>query len=286
MMYAHPEYLIETGDLAQQLTDSSLRVFDCTVFLTPGADGAVQIESGQEHWHKGHIPGSGFIDLVEAFSDTASELRFTMPGPDAFAEAAGRVGIGNDSRVVLYCAGPPMWATRFWWMLRAMGFDNAAVLNGGWHKWQAEGRPVSTDASAYPNATFTPNPRPELFAGKNEVRAAMDDGATCIIDSLTEQMYRGEVAIAARRGHIPGAINIPAVALSHPEDHTLLDADSLQDALAPADTPERVITYCGGGIAATQDAFALTLLGHENVAVYDGSLSDWAADPDMPMAID
>ncbi|MFN3233083.1 MAG: sulfurtransferase [Alphaproteobacteria bacterium] len=284
-MYAHPEYLMETDALAEQLDDPKLRIFDCTVFLTPQADGTMEITSGEEHWRKGHVPGAGFLDLAADFSDPGSPLRFTMPEPNAFADAAGKAGIGDDRRVVLYCAGPPMWATRMWWMLRAMGFDNAAILNGGWHKWQAEGRTVSTQATPYSPATFTARPRKGLFADKETVEAALGSEETCIVDSLTPQMYRGEVSIAARAGHITGAINIPAMALSDPENHTLLSPDDLRAALKDtgADDGKKVITYCGGGIAATQDAFALALLGHDDVAVYDGSMSEWAADPDTPM---
>ena len=284
-MYAHPEYLVETDWLAEHLDDADLRVFDCSVFLTPSPDGTFDMESGRAKWESGHIPGSGFLDLISDLSDTSSALRFTMPGPDAFAQAVGRAGIGNDSRVVLYCGGPPMWATRMWWMLRAMGFDNAAVLNGGWNKWKAEGRPQSTTTPAYPPSQFDPRPRPDMFAPKEEVLAGTTDGGTCVLNTLTPQMHSGEMAIASRPGRISGSTNVPAAALSDPDNHTFLDADTLQGKLdaGGASAGKRVITYCGGGIAATQNAFALALLGHENVAVYDGSMSEWAADPDMPM---
>jgi thiosulfate/3-mercaptopyruvate sulfurtransferase len=281
-----PGALVETGWLADHLTDPDLRVFDCTVFLTPNGDGTVKIESGRGHWEDGHIPGAGFLDLVEDLSDTSQALRFMMPPAEKFARAVGDAGLGDGSTVVLYCAGPPMWATRVWWMLRAFGFDNAAVLNGGWGKWKAEGRAMSTEPPAYPAARFTARPRPGLFVGKDDVAAAIEDGQTCVLNSLSREMHAGKVALGPRPGRIAGSVNLPAMDLLG-QDLRLLDDHILRERLGGvgAQGDRRIITYCGGGIAATLTAFALARLGHGNVAVYDGSMSEWAADPAAPMEV-
>jgi thiosulfate/3-mercaptopyruvate sulfurtransferase len=278
--------LVETAWLSGHLNDEALRVYDCTVFLTPNGDGTVRIESGRDHWEKGHIPGAGFLDLIEALSDTGQKLRFMMPGAEKFARAVGAAGLGDGCRAVLYCAGPPMWATRVWWMLRAFGFDNAAVLNGGWSKWKAEGLPVSTEPPTYPPATFTPRPRPGLFAGKDEVAAAIADGGTCVLNSLSREMHAGKVPVGPRPGRIAGSVNLPAMEMLG-EDLRLLDDATLRARLGEvgAAPGRRVISYCGGGIAATLPAFVLTRMGHPDVAVYDGSLSEWSADPEAPMEV-
>ena len=276
--------LVETDWLAAHLKDPDLRIFDCTVYLTPGGDGAVKIESGRAHFDAGHIPGAGFLDLISDLSDTRQSLRFMMPPAEQFAASVGKGGLGDDCRVVLYCAGPPMWATRVWWMLRAFGFDNAAVLNGGWSRWKAESREISTEAPAYPPASFTPRPRPGLFVGKDEVAAAIADGETCVLNSLSRDMHAGKVASGPRAGRIAGSVNLPAMELLG-DDLRLLDDDVLRERLGGvgAGGGKRIITYCGGGIAATLTAFALARLGHGDVAVYDGSMSEWSADPSAPM---
>jgi thiosulfate/3-mercaptopyruvate sulfurtransferase len=288
MTFAHPQYLVETEWLEAHLADPDLRILDCTVLFETDADG-VRVDNGRGTWAHGHIPGSGFADLMEDLSDRDSRLPFMMPPAAQFAEVVSRYGVGEGSRVVLYDAGRDrwvhMWAARVWWMLRAFGFDQAAVLNGGWHKWTLEGRPVSTDPSPYPPAHFTARPRPELMANKHDVVAAIEDRHSCLLNALTAEEHAGAVARYGRPGHIPGSVNVPTVALVDPVTHAYFPAEQLraQFAAAGALNCDRVITYCGGGIAASSDAFVLTLLGITNVAVYDGSLLEWAADPALPM---
>jgi thiosulfate/3-mercaptopyruvate sulfurtransferase len=158
-------------------------------------------------------------------------------------------------------------------------------LNGGWHKWTMEGRPVSTDPPSYPPARFIAQPRLELMADKHEVLATMGDSHTCLLNALTVEDHVGTVVQYGRAGHIPSSVNVPTVALIDPVSHAYLPAARLREQFETvgALSRERVITYCGGGIAASSDAFVLTLLGVPNVAVYDGSLLEWSADPTLPM---
>ena len=283
-----PDVLVDADWLADHLGDDGPVVLDCTVDLRPGGDTGYQAVSGRDKWEDGCIPGSGFADLVDALSDPDSSLRFTMPTADRFAAAMGALGVGDGTAVVLYDRRFNMWATRVWWMLRAFGFDRAAVLDGGWRAWQAGGHPVEAgrDQPAPEPATFTPRPRPELIASADDVLDATRT-PTCLVNALSPEQHRGDDLTYGRAGHIPTATNVYAVDLVDPETHVYLPLAELaahfDRAGIPADPDEPVITYCGGGIAATSDAFALHRLGHRDVAVYDGSLSEWISDPDRPM---
>jgi thiosulfate/3-mercaptopyruvate sulfurtransferase len=285
-----PNALISTDDLARALERGDLRIYDCTTYLEPtppGSDDPYVPVAGRDSFAAAHIPGADFLDLQGEFSDQGTRLRFMMP-PVAQLEAAfGRHGVGNGARVVLYSIGTMMWATRFWWMLKALGFDGAAVLDGGFDKWQAEGRPVeSGPPRGYPLATFRAHPRPGRFLDKHAVLAATTDGKAVIVNALGPQFHRGlEPSRYGRPGRIPGSVNVPAA--------TLIDAQSkafvpLADAAARFDAAgvvrdKRVVAYCGGGISATVDLFVLYQLGFDDLTLYDGSMGEWAKDAALPI---
>jgi thiosulfate/3-mercaptopyruvate sulfurtransferase len=282
----NPQYLVETEALAGQLGDTDLRIFDCTTFLDPDPVSAYTVRSGRPEWALGHIPGAGHLDLQGELSDASSRLRFTMPSAEQFAGAMSRHGVGDTTRVVLYSAGSVMWAARIWWMLRAFGFDAAAVLNGGLDKWKAEGRALSTEPPRHAPARFVARPRPDLIATKSQVAAAIGDPHTLLINALTARQHTGEGGVHyGRPGRIAGSVNVPAHRLVEGDTKVFRPAGDLAAMFAEvgADRADTVISYCGGGIAASADAFVLTLLGHERVAVYDGSLSEWVKDPAAPM---
>ena len=286
MGYTRPELLVDTASLEAALTDPALRVFDCTVQLVPNPPGRYRVVSGRAGYQEAHLPGAGFLDVAGELSDPDSHLPFTLPSAERFAEAMSRHGVGPGTRVVLYARGAPMWAARVWWMLRAFGFDDAALLDGGFEKWSKEGRRVSSASCAYPAVRFEPRPRPELIASRAAVLSAVGDRAACIIDALPEQSYRGDGPSAyGRAGHIASSVNAPFTHLVRAEDQTLRTADELRTLFAGIglQSEQRAITYCGAGIAASLAAFALVLVGHPEVALYDGSLSEWAPDPSLPM---
>ena len=161
MGFPRAQYLVETEWLAQHLNDPAVRVLEVMLYLHPAeVPGGYRVESGRATWAEGHIPGAGYIDLQEELSDRTSRLRFMMPPAQQFAEAMGRHGVGDGVRIVLYDRYVNMWAARVWWMLRAFGFDDAAVLNGGWKKWVGEGRPVATDSGAPAGAPLRRTPAP------------------------------------------------------------------------------------------------------------------------------
>jgi len=286
MAWINPQFLVETDWLAAHLDDPTLRVLECTTILHPRPEGGNRAESGRAAWAAGHIPRSGFADLTDDLRDRASPLLYMMPTDEQMATVMARLGVGEGTRVVLYDRAVNVWAARVWWMLRAVGFDDAAVLNGGWKKWTVEGRSTSTEPCAYPPARFMARPRPQLFVGKREVLAGLGERATCVLNALSEEQHRGTAGVTyGRPGRIAGSENVAARSLVDPNTHAYLPAHVLRERFAAAGAleAERVITYCGGGIAASSDAFVLTLLGHDGVAVYDASLSEWAADPSLPM---
>ena len=283
MTYAHPEYLISTDALADSLDDPDLRLYDCAVFLIPDPP-RYRVESGRASFEKAHIPGAGFLELLGELSDQGSKFGFTLPPAAQLQGAFAAAGISDDSRVVLYSSGHLMWATRTWWMLHSAGHASVQVLDGGLNKWQAEGRATQSGAATYPPGTLTVNLDPDRWASTTEVKAAINDGAVCTLNALSPDVYSGEAAMNyGRKGHITGSLNV------HYED--LLSGGCFKPAAeleahfkaSGALASPQVITYCGGGISATIDALALRLVGHDNVAVYDGSMSEWVADPALPM---
>jgi len=276
--------LVTAQWLSEHIDDPDLVVLDCTVVVEPNKDGGVRILSGRAAYEAGHIPSAGFADLMGDLSDGNSPLKFAVGTPQQFSAAMGELGVGDDSRVVLYDGNNMVWAARVWWMLRWIGFDRAALLNGGLGAWTTEDRPLSTEPANRPAQKLTPAPRPELIADRDDVLAAIDNNAVSIIDALPEASYRGEMAMYDRPGHIPGASNIPAFALVDDSGH-YLPLEELA-AIFDGDRNARTITYCGGGIAASSTAFIMSRLGYTDVAVYTASLQEWAADPANPMVVD
>lgn len=276
-----------SGDwLEKEIGAPDLRVLDCSVVMEVDRDGRRSYRPGGADWEQSHIPGSAHVDLFSQISDASSPYPFMLPPAGQFSAAMSGLGVGEGTRVVLYDSAINAWASRVWWMLRAFGFDDAAVLDGGWRSWTKDGRPTTSDpAPAHPAGEFVVRFRPGLFVGKDEVLSAIGEPDACIVDALPESMYRGERQDYARPGHIPGARNVPFGHLVDLNTHRYLPEDQLRAVFSDvlSAEPGRVITYCGAAIAASSDAFVLHLLGAGNVAVYDGSLSEWAADLELPM---
>ena len=279
--------LVSPEELRDALGDERVRVFDATVFLRRAADGGpYTVESGFESYARGHIPGAAFADIPGALSDPASAFAFTLPAAEQFAAAAGRLGIGDGTHVVAYAQDAPMWATRLWWLLRYFGHEDTSVLDGGLVAWTAAGGPVEPGESRYPPAPFTARPRPELLARLADVRETTGNSSACLVNALSPTAFRGEGPGAySRPGRIPGSVNVPWNGLVDPATNRFRPPAELAAALdnggVRADQP--VIAYCGGGISATVDLFALSLTGRDDARLYDGSLTEWSAHPDLPL---
>src|SRR5262245_30550026 len=288
-----PKALISTEELARALGQPHLRIYDCTTYLEPtpiGSEDPYIAVAGIGTFEEAHIPGAGFLDLQGEFSDAGTRLRFMMPAAAELEAAFGRHGIGKGTRVVLYSIGSMMWATRFWWMLRSLGFEDAAVLDGGFDRWKAQARPVeSGPAKGYPRATFAASPRPGFFLDKAGVAAALGERGTVMVNALGPQFHKGlEPSRYGRPGRIPGSVNVPAAGLIDAGTRTfiaLADAAGQFDAQGLA-KDKRVVCYCGGGISATLDLFMLYQLGYDQLALYDGSMGEWAKDRSLPIETD
>jgi thiosulfate/3-mercaptopyruvate sulfurtransferase len=285
-----PNAIISTEQLAARLSDPNVRIYDCTTYNNPpppGVDLPYIPLPGLATFREAHIPGADFLDIQGNFSDKSQRPFFMMPRTAQLEVVFGRHGIGDRVRVVLYSIGTMMWSTRFWWMLRALGFDNAAVLDGGFDKWKAEGRPIeSGDPKGYPAATFKARPRPGLFVDSATTKAAIGAPNTVTVNALLPQFHAGlEPSRYGRPGRVPGSVNVPATALIDPATKgftTLADA-AAKFAAQGITKDKQIICYCGGGISATIDLFLMHQLGYENLALYDGSMGEWAKDESLPI---
>jgi thiosulfate/3-mercaptopyruvate sulfurtransferase len=282
--------LITTTELAELLDQPDLRLFDGTTYLEyqpPGSGIPYIAVPGRHTFEAAHIPGADVLDLQGEFSDSSTELRFMMPATAQLEAAFGRHGIGANSQVVLYSIGTAMWATRFWWMLRSLGFENVSVLDGGLDTWKAEGRAIETGpARGYKPASFTAKPQNGYFVDKHQALAASTDRNTVVVNALNPQLHKGvEPSRYGRPGRIPGSVNVSAATLFDPETKAFVP---LADAAAKfagqgISKDKRVVAYCGGGISATIDLFQLYRLGYDNLTLYDGSMGEWAKDASLPI---
>ena len=283
--FVHPEFIVETGWLADHLDDPNIRILDCTTHLMPPTQGgAYDVVSGRADFEKSHIRGAGFADIDNQLSDKNHRLHFMLPTPEFFADAIGKLGVGDDTNVVLYSTANHWWATRLWWMLCVFGHDNAAVLNGGFQKWVREGQAVEQGPERLSRqSSFMPKMRDGHVANKDDVLAAIGAGEVCTLNALRPDQHAGTGGTAyGRLGHIKGSVNIAAVNVVD-ANNEFKSADVLREQFADVLAKPRVITYCGGGIAASSATMLLTMLGHKNVQLYDASLSEWAPDPSLPM---
>ena len=265
--------------LADHLDDPALLVFDCSRLV----DMAIGSEkSARPAYDREHIPSAAFLELQDDLADPDAEFAYTPLPQDALAAAFGRLGIGDDSIVVLYDNSGSMWAAWAWWLLRSVGFDHAALLSGGVPEWKEAGHPVTAESTEYPARTLTPSLRPSVFADKVEVLAAIDDPDVRIIDVLPPESYEGLFAMYDRPGHIASAVNEPMGGI----DGTGFTIKSQEELTAGfgGSPDQRAITYCGGGIAASASAFGMVRAGYADVAIYPGSLEEWTKDPHLPMA--
>ena len=283
------DFLVSTEWLGNHLHDPNMKIFDCTTILKPDKTGKLIAESGFDDWQQGHIESSNYIDLMNNLSMKDHRFRFMSPSLADVHETFMNYGITDDSEVILYDRSGNSWAARIWWMLRTIGFESARILDGGYRKWTLEGRPVTKYSDSYPSGRLSFIPRPELFVDMETVLQSVEEGSTCLINALSEDQHLGrdQGRTYGRAGHIPTSINIPAGEMINSETHEYLQLEELQMIMnrkIPTDSSQ-IITYCGGGIAASNDAFVLSMLGYQNVAIYDASLSEWATDETLPMIL-
>lgn len=272
--------VVDTHWLAAHLNDEDLIVIDSTVLVNFGQHGVVANESGITRYREAHIPGAIFADLLVDLSAPAKPL--VMPDPDQFAIALGKLGISRDHRLVIYSSDYYVWATRLWWMLRWIGHDNVAVLDGGLAAWRQAGLPLVAGDESRAATQFIPTVRSSWVSTSDDVQQLVGNpGRGVLIDALPAAHFRGEVSLYGRPGHIPTARNLPTTEMTDAQGR-FRPIDEIE-MLIDLPHSDKLITYCGSGVAATGVAFAARLAGYRDVSVYMGSLSEWAADPTKPM---
>ncbi|MEM6925779.1 MAG: rhodanese-like domain-containing protein [Myxococcota bacterium] len=286
---SEPPLLVTSDWLQVHADDSRLRLFDCTGHIEFPADQPPIARSGRALYDRGHIPGAAYLDILADLSGVPRGDRFYAPlDPEEFAARAGQLGIGGDVHAVLYCSRRPSWATRVWWLLRLHGFDRISLLGGGWESWVRRGGRVSLDDTVHPAAEFALGYRPRLLADTQYVeRMTRDRALGRLVNALSPEQFRGTDSIYyGRPGHIPNSVNLSYTSLLDEGSHSSFRNDERSASMlaAAADTAEHVVAYCGGGVGATALAFAWALAGRADVAVYDGSMIEWAFDPSRPIS--
>lgn len=281
--------LVGVDELAARLGEPGLVVLDATVALAaPTRDGDWRATSGAAGFAAGHIPGAAHADLLGDLADPTAGYHFAHRGPEALAARIAELGIGADTRVVIYDDDHRMWSTRLWLELRAIGLAAASVLDGGLGAWRAARLPVEQGpAHPVPAPVAAPAARAGSFVDREAVLDIVEGRRDAqLLCTLRPEAFRGAAPTRyARRGRIAGSGNAPADAVLGP-DGCFLPLPDLRRALQPIlDDPRPIVLYCGGGISASLLAFGLVLAGREDVAVYDGSLEEWSSDPALPMEV-
>jgi len=275
--------LVSTEWLAAHLGESDLCVVDATWYLP-----SLKRDAGAEYL-TAHVPGAVYFD-IDAIKDTNNPLPHMLPSADGFAAAVGRLGIRDGDRVVVYGQKYLIASARVWWSFRVFGHDRVAVLDGGFPKWKAEGRPAEAGTVTPAPGRFTARFQPELVRDLARMRANVDSRREQVADARSEGRFVGtepEPRAGLRSGHIPGSVCLPYDRLFRRDDGTLLPPAALRDVFdkAGVDPGRPVVTTCGSGVSAAVLALGLHVQGLTDVPVYDGSWTEWGGSRDTPIEI-
>ncbi len=282
--------LVTTDWLQHHLGSDGLMVIDIRGYVKskPVGDTGQQLADylpATDEYLAGHIPGAVFIDWTTDITDPDDPVKAQLAPPDRFREAMESRGIGDETDVVVVDHAGGHFATRMWWDLRYYGHDRVAVLDGGFNKWAAEGKPTTEVVPSPAPATFTPMvPDPSKRATVDDIAKATQDGGLRIVDARDAKTFSGEVWRGARAGHIPTAINMPSADLFN-ADGTWKSIDDLTEVIVAAgiDPTVKTAAYCNGGVTATAVLFALDRTGNANWTNYDGSWNEWSEREDLPV---
>jgi thiosulfate/3-mercaptopyruvate sulfurtransferase len=282
------EFLVETAWLAAHLADPAIRIVDMRGAIRPVQSPKPWYLESREQYAEAHIPGAVYIGWLTDIVEPDAPVKMTVASPRRFGALMGRLGIGDEHLVVAYDDDGNHVAARLWWILNYYGHPSVRLLDGGYPKWVAEGRPVTAEVPCHPPATFTPRTQAEWLATRDEVRRGIGDPRVRLVDCRGPRDFRGEVGRGERKGRIPGAVNVPVTRLwEGPYQTWKSEAELSAVHEAAGATPDkRVITYCNAGVSASVGLFALKLLGYPSAANYAGSWYDWERDPQNPSEVD
>jgi thiosulfate/3-mercaptopyruvate sulfurtransferase len=274
--------LISVADLAGHLDDPNWVICDCRHDLADTG-------AGRRAYSESHIPGSRFVHLDGDLSapKTGNNGRHPLPDPDKFARRLGDLGIDNAKQIVAYDASGGPYAARLWWMLRWLGHDAVAVVDGGWNAWVKTGNPVTAEAPTVEAARFVPRPRTGMARDANHVVAGLGKSGSFMLDARVPNRYRGEnETLDPVAGHIPGAVNRPWQ-LNLDTEGQFKTAAELKKEFGEAlegHAPDHVTHYCGSGVTACHNLLAMEVAGLSGARLYPGSWSEWCSDPSRPIA--
>ncbi|GIK96512.1 MAG: sulfurtransferase [Alphaproteobacteria bacterium] len=281
MPYANPDSLVSTGWLEDHLSSPDIRIVDATYYLP------MQGKDARAEYDERHIPGAVFFDIDE-IADSSVDLPHMLPSPEKFSARMRKLGLGDGNRIIVYDGHGMMSAARVWWELRVFGHKDVAILDGGLPKWLAEGRPLEDLPPMPRERHFTARFDHHLVRDKEQIRENLATGREQVLDARSAGRFDGteaEIWPGRRSGHIPGSRNLPFTDLLDPAMKTFLPAEIMAERFRAAgiDMNRPVVTTCGSGITACVLAFGLHLIGHKDVAVYDGSWAEWGRPGDTPV---
>jgi thiosulfate/3-mercaptopyruvate sulfurtransferase len=293
---------VSTAWLAEQISGqdpalpgNALRIIDIRGHVAPATQPPPHYFNHESDYVLAHLPGALFVDWVQAITDPADPRHAQIAQPSRYAALMSKLGIGSETMVVAYDDAGGLFAARLWWSLQYYGHQKVAVLDGGWGRWLAEGRPTTALVPTVTPSQFVAQPNPAWYRDGRQVLVTVgaDQTSSALVDMRSPAEFAGQASRAAAKGHIPGAVNQPRSDLITPEG-TLLPADQLRAkfaalGLAPSDAesagPQEVIFYCNAGVSASFGLLAWYAAGFGgDAAVYDGSWKDWGNDPSKPIA--
>ena len=281
MHYAKPEALVTTEWLAQHLDDPEVAVIDASWYLP------AEQRNPQAEYLQTHIPGAVYFNIDE-ICDPSSDLPHMIPSAADFAEKVGVLGLGNGMRIVAYDSGSLMASCRAWWMFRLFGYDDVAVLSGGFAKWRQEARPIESGDVTAVRRTLAVKFRPELLRSLEQMQSNLETGDEQVLDARSRGRFEGtdpETRPGVRSGHIPDSVCLHYPALVDPDSREFRPAAELKAVFEQngVDLDRPAVGTCGSGVSACVLALGLHLLGHGDYAVYDGSWTEWGGREDMPL---
>ena len=288
--WKYPEEIVTCEWLDKNRNNDNIRIYDCTTYLHYTDNDPTKpynVESGLKDYETSHITNSAFLDLQSDISDTDSPYRFTLPKLDILSQKFKDIGVGDPYHIILYSRNGMQWSARVWWMLHVVGYDKVSILNGSFIEWKRLGLSEESKTNIFSAADFNFLPRYNFFVGKDHVIEAIEDEKTILLNSLTEDIHIGDNPRYGRKGRIPTSLNVPFNQLLDNDTGKFKPIEEMSEIFLKQNiTPDHIVlNYCGGGIAASLDAFVLRQLGFNNLQIYDNSMSEWAMDDNLPIEV-